>query len=282
LTKIEELRESENSEIKQMTREEGIEFLEEHNEKREEALRYLKKYNEELTEKTELPDIEQKEEQDPIATLKGMIGELEKFDGVVEKNPHFLDYEQYDLLVKTGKQLTRKLEENPHLLDIEQYNLLMNTGKQLIQNLEAMDQSDFPKQDSEMESRGLLPWVEVHKCYPSVWNEPIETITELEHLIQEEFPEILTRDDSSILMDDAQTHFRLLKEVESKPTTTTIEEHAERLNIEPRKAIDWVIYNEWPTVYSLIESKLLESKSNSTISRIKSSLEEFEQGAGER
>ena len=215
------------------------------------------------SELSETETIEQSEELRPAEKLRGLLTELDDIWSTVENRPEIMTEDLYQVLTKLGKQWSKNLERIEHAEDPPQ------------------DTETYEEQSTNIESRELLPWVEVHKSFPYVWNELVESFSELDNLIRRELPEILTREGIGVLMDDARNHFRLLKEVEPRPSTISVEEHAEKLGVDSGKAVEWIIYNEWPSIYSLIENKLPESKSNSTFSRVRDSLEEFEHGAGE-
>jgi len=274
LTKIDEIRKPERTEEKRLTEQESRDYVIEFDKKRftmEEASKYVETHNEKMEQKAELRKtegsdiseteiIEQNEELEPADKIRGLLTKLDEIWSTVENRPEILTEDLRKVLTEVGNQWAKKLEQ--------------------IENAE-VPQQDTEIRSGDMEARGLLPWVEVHKSYPYVWESVIESFSELDNLTRRELPEILTREGIGVLMDDARNHFRLLKEVEPRPSTISVEEHAEKLGVDSGKAVEWIIYNEWPSIYSLIENKLPESKSNSTFSRVRDSLEEFEHGAGE-
>ena len=113
-------------------------------------------------------------------------------------------------------------------------------------------------------------------CIPFIHNVEIESFEELISLVIIRMPEFIKREHSRTLLKNSFDHFRLL---EVLPVMVTIEqvEHAARdLGINRDNAVKW-IFDRLPIIYSLIESKLPETKAYPTVSKIRTLLDEISQ-----
>ncbi len=156
-------------------------------------------------------------------------------------------------------------ERYPHIMSKENLDALLEVGHKVLHSLEQQEKSEIPDFSDMVKEiaigEGITILSEVTINFPSIRieNQPPFVISEgrtLTELVRSDFPEILYRPDYYDLMNEAHNHFDLIEHLDTKTTTIEVENLAKKYGIDHEKAINWIIYNERPAIYSLIEEIL--------------------------
>ena len=195
---------------------------------------------------------------------------LEEITGKTE------DFRRIDRLrdaLSTVDTIGRKIaEQAPHLMDETEYEDFLSECSKFLKKVESRikpskkheaDESNDTTSDSSDKS------VVVCKCYPTIWDNVIDSYAELEELIQNEIPDFKTSDGYDENMGDAHDHFRLLKELGTNITAKEVRQLAEKLDIDGDDAIDWIISNNRPIIYHKLEIRLPWSESDTKLERLR-------------